>query len=167
MGAAAGVQPGRDPRSGYRADWGIASVKTNKHQTLLLVQDKTAVGSRDLVEHFDYSRGTARSYLSYLARQGLLERTGSGYGLTEKGQDRLHFFDVSGCPDPACPLCQSKKGYLTCPRCGHQQPKRTARILKEKDMFFVVRHPGVYCDECWGLIFTESQARLLRIPMEQ
>ncbi len=129
-------------------------MKTNKHQTLLLVHDKTAVDSRDVVRHFGYSPGTARSYLSYLGRQGLLERMGSGYGLTRKGQDRLHFFDVSGCADPACPLCRGKKGYLTCPHCGHQMAKRTARIRKEKDYFFVVRHPGLFAaTKCLGLIF--------------
>jgi predicted methyltransferase len=142
-------------------------MKTNKHQTLLLVRKRTAVHSRDLVRHFDYSPGTARSYLSYLGRQGLLERMGASYGLTQKGQERLHFFDVSGCADVACPLCQGKDGYLTCPSCGHQMAKRTARIVKEKDFFFVVRHPGVYCGQCGGLIFNEAQARLLGIPLEE
>ena len=142
-------------------------MKTNKHQTLLLVQNERAVHARDLVRHFDYSPGTARSYLSHLGRQGLLERMGSGYGLTEKGQDRLHFFDVSGCKDAACPLCEGKDGYLTCSRCGHQVTKRAARIRKEKDLLFVVRHAGVYCDHCWGLIFNEPQARLLGIRMEE
>jgi DeoR/GlpR family transcriptional regulator of sugar metabolism len=142
-------------------------MKTNKHQTLLLVRNQRAVHSRDLVRHFGYSPGTARSYLSYLGRQGLLERMGANYGLTEKGQDRLHFFDVSGCADAACPLCQGKKGYLTCPSCGYQMAKRTARILKEKNFFVVVRHPGVYCDRCWKLIFNEAQARLLGIRAEE
>ena len=142
-------------------------MKTNKHQTLLLVSKQRAVHSRDLVRHFGYAPGTARSYLSYLGRQGLLERMGANYGLTEKGQDRLHFFDVSGCPDAACPLCQGKKGYLTCPSCGYQMAKRTARILKEKDFFLVVRHPGVYCDRCLQLIFNEAQGRLLGIRAEE
>jgi hypothetical protein len=91
---------------------------------------------------------------------------GANYSLTEKGQDRLWFFDVSGCSDVACPLCQGKSGYLTCPSCGRQMAKRAARILKEKDFFFVVRHPGVYCDLCLKLIFSEHQARLLGIPEE-
>jgi DeoR/GlpR family transcriptional regulator of sugar metabolism len=142
-------------------------MKTNKHQTLLLVSNQRVVHSRDLVQHFGYSPGTARSYLSYLGRQGLLERMGASYGLTQKGQDRLHFFDVSGCADAACPLCQKKKGYLTCHSCGYQMAKRTARILKEKDFFFVVRHPGVYCDGCFKLIFNEAHARLLGIPAEE
>lgn len=142
-------------------------MKTNKHQTLLLVHKKRSVHSRDVVLHFGYSPGTARSYLSYLGRQGLLERMGANYGLTQKGQDRLHFFDVSGCADAACPLCQGKQGCLTCPRCGHQMAKRTARILKERDFLLAVRHPGVYCDQCWKLIFTEAQARLLGISGEE
>jgi len=142
-------------------------MKTNKHQTLLLVRNKTAVNSRDLVRHFDYSPGTARSYLSYLGRQGLLDRMGSGYGLTQKGQDRLHFFEVSGCADIACPLCQGKNGYLSCPRCGWQIRKRLARIRKQKNFLFVVRHPGVYCDRCLKLILSEAQARLLGIPLEE
>jgi DeoR/GlpR family transcriptional regulator of sugar metabolism len=65
-------------------------MKTNKHQTLLLVKKQRSVHSRDIVKHFAYSAGTARSYLSHLGRQGLLERTGANYGLTEKGQNRLY-----------------------------------------------------------------------------
>jgi len=142
-------------------------MKTNKHLTLSLAQDKRAIHSRDLVREFGYSPGTARSYLSYLGRQGLLERMGASYGLTQKGQDRLHFFNVSGCPDVACPLCKGKDGNLTCPGCGHQVTKRAARIRKEKDFVLAVRHPGVYCDQCWGLILSESQARLMGIRMEE
>jgi hypothetical protein len=96
-----------------------------------------------------------------------LEKLGANYVLTEKGQDRLHFFDISGCADIGCPLCQGKKGCLTCPRCGNQMSKRTARILKEKDFFFLVRHPGVYCNFCLKLIFNEAQARLLGIRAEE
>ncbi len=140
-----------------------AEMKTNKHQTLLLVRKHGGVGSREVVMHFGYSPGTARSYLSYLGRQGLLERMGAGYALTEKGQDRLQYFDVAGCADPACPLCQGKTGYLTCPSCGYQIPKQKARILKERDFLLVVRHAGVYCPWCWKLIFGETQARLLGI----
>ncbi len=142
-------------------------MKTNKHQTLLLVKEQLGVHSRDLVQHFAYSPGTARSYLSYLGRQGLLERTGAGYGLTEKGQNRLNYFDVFGCADSACPPCQGKTGYLTCPSCEHRIPKRKARILKEADYLFVVRHAGVYCEECMKLIFNETQARLLGIREEE
>jgi hypothetical protein len=96
----------------------------------------------------------------------LLERTGAGYGLTEKGEGRLHFFEVSGCNDPACPLCEGKDGYLSCPRCGHQITKRSARILKKKDLLLVVRHAGVYCKLCLGLILNEAQARLMGIQEE-
>jgi DeoR-like protein with HTH domain len=141
-------------------------MKTNKHQTLLLVNKKRGVRPRDVVQHFGYSPGTARSYLSYLSRQGPVERFGVSYVLTARGQDRLQYFDVAGCADPACPLCQGKAGYLTCPSCGYQIPKQKAKILNEQDFFFVVRHAGVYCPWCWKLIFSETQARLLRIREE-
>lgn len=147
--------------------WFGAKMKTNKHQTLLLVKKQRAVHARDLVQHFAYSPGTARSYLSHLGRQGLLERIGPNYGLTDKGQDRLQHFDVFGCADPACPLCQRKAGYLTCPRCGHQMTKQEAKIIKESDYIFIVRHAGVYCDRCSCLIFNETQARLLGIREEE
>jgi hypothetical protein len=45
-------------------------------------------------------------------------------------------------------------------------PKQKAKILRERDFFFVVRHAGVYCPECWKLIFSEAQASLLGIPVE-
>jgi hypothetical protein len=125
------------------------------------------VHSRDLVQHFAYSPGTARSYLSHLGRQGLLERTGASYGLTEKGQNRLNHFDVFGCADTTCPLCQKKAGYLTCPSCGYRIPKQKAKILKEVDYLFVVRHVGVYCEQCLKLIFNEAQARLLGMREEE
>ncbi len=141
-------------------------MKTNKHQTLLLVEKNGAARARDLVQHFDYSPGTARSYLSYLRRQDLLQRMGIGYVLTEKGQQRLHFFEVTGCRDPACPRCQGKAGYLTCPGCGYQMPKKQARIRKERDFLFAIRHPGVYCPLCLKLVLSQEQAELLGIPRE-
>lgn len=122
--------------------------------------------SRDLVEQFDYSPGTARSYLSYLGRQGLLERMGAGYRLTDKGTERLDHFDVFGCADIECPLCQGKIGFLTCLHCGNQMRRDKVKIRKERDFLLVVRHPGVYCDRCLKLIFNEPQARLLGIRAE-
>ncbi len=141
-------------------------MKTNKHKTLLLGRKRQAIHSRDVVRHFGYSPGTARSYLSYLKRQGLLERMGASYVLTEKGQNRLQYFEVAGCADPACPVCQGKAGYLTCPSCGYRTRWPKARILKERDLFFVVRHAGVYCPRCWKLIFNATQAQLLGIREE-
>ena len=142
-------------------------MKTNKHQTLLLVKQQEAVRGRDLERHFGYSAGTARSYLSHLSRQGLLVRAGSGYVLTRKGLERVQHFDHCGCPDAGCPLCQGKVGFLTCPHCGHRQRQREVKILRKKDFLFVVRHPGVYCDRCWRSIFNESQARLLGFREER
>jgi predicted methyltransferase len=142
-------------------------MKTNKHQTLLLVKKQRGAHSRDIVKHFAYSAGTARSYLSHLGRQGLLARMGANYGLTEKGRDRLHYFEVTGCPDVTCPLCKGKSGYLTCVNCGYQLPKLEARIRKERDYFLVIRHTGVYCPRCLNLIFSEAQARLLGIREEE
>jgi hypothetical protein len=141
-------------------------MKTNKHQTLLLVKTKQAVRAKDLVNEFGYSASTARSYLSYLKRQELLERMGAGHALTEKGRTRLQFFDVSGCADAACPLCQGKAGYVTCPRCDYQMPKEKVRILPEQDFFVMVRHAGVYCPRCWKPILSDAQARLMDIPKE-
>ncbi len=141
-------------------------MKTNKHQTLQLVKNKSGVQAKDLVEQFGYSPGTARSYLSYLGRQDLLHRMGAGHVLTEKGLERLHFFEVTGCADPACPVCQGKTGYLTCPRCGYRTPKKDARIWLEQDYRVVVRHEGVYCPRCFKLILSSTQAQLIGIPKE-
>ena len=55
-------------------------------------------------------------------------------------------------------------GLLHVPNCGHRIARRAARILKARDFLFVVRHPGVYCDACYGLIFNERQAKALGIP---
>jgi hypothetical protein len=141
-------------------------VKTNKHQTLLLVKKKSGVQAKDLVEQFGYSPGTARSYLSYLGRQDLLQQLGAGHVLTEKGLERLQFFEVTGCADPACPVCQGKTGYLTCPRCGYRTLKKDARIWLEQDFLVVVRHAGVYCPLCLKFILSEPQAQLIGIPKE-
>jgi hypothetical protein len=141
-------------------------MKTNKHQTLLLVKAKQAVRAKDLVQAFGYSAPTARSYLSHLKRQDLLQRIISGHVLTEKGRTRLQFFDVSGCADPACPLCQRKTGLLTCPRCQYQMPNTHARILPKQDFLVVVRHAGVYCPRCWKPLLSETQAQLMGIPKE-
>lgn len=143
-------------------------MKTNKHQTLLLANQKESVRSQDIVIHFKYSAGTARSYLSYLARHGLLVRTVRGYVLSEKGKDRLQFFETRGCNSFDCPLCENKKaGYLTCPRCEHQNPKGNAKIQPEWDFFLGVRQAGVYCSLCQMQILTVTQAQLLGIPKEE
>ena len=141
-------------------------MKTNKHQTLLWVKAKQAVRAKDLVQAFGYSAPTARSYLSHLKRQELLERVSLGHALTEKGQIRLQFFDVSGCTDPACPLCQRKTGYITCPRCAYQMSNTHSRILPKQDFLVMVRHAGVYCPRCWKHLLSEAQAHLMGIPKE-
>jgi hypothetical protein len=141
-------------------------MKTNKHQTLLLVKTKQAVRAKDLVQAFGYSAPTARSYLSQLKRQDLLDRIMSGHVLTEKGRVRLQFFDVGGCADPACPLCQRKTGYITCSRCTYRMPHTQARILPTQDFLVMVRHAGVYCPRCWKSLLSETQAQLMGIPKE-
>ncbi len=143
-------------------------MKTNKHQTLLLASENGSISAKDIVDRFNYSSGTARSYISHLARQGLLEKSGTKYILTEKGSLRLRFFETVGCGLTECPLCQSKKaGHFTCPRCDYQLPKKEARILPEWDFFLGVRYAGVYCPLCQKLIFTEEQAQKLKIPKEK
>jgi len=139
-------------------------MKTNKHQTLRLTQAKGRIHSQDLVQAFDYSPATARSYLSLLRRQEFLQRVGPAYQLTECGATRLRYFEASGCPHPPCPLCQGKTGGYSCPRCALRLAASEARILPEKDLWLVMRHPGVYCTRCWGLIFTEAQALRYGIP---
>jgi len=142
-------------------------MKTNKHQTLLLVKEKNAVRAQDIVNQFDYGSGTARSYLSYLSRYGLLERTSLGYVLSEKGKERLQYFEATGCGSFDCPLCVTKKaGHYTCPRCDYELPTAEARILPEWNFLLGVRHAGVYCPLCQKLIFDERQAQLLEIPKE-
>ncbi|MEP6934968.1 MAG: hypothetical protein ABI988_13680 [Nitrospirota bacterium] len=141
-------------------------MKTNKHQTLLLVQAKQAVRAKDLVDAFGYSAPTARSYLSHLKRQELLARLSAGHVLTEKGRTRLQFFDLSGCADVACPSCQRKSGFMTCPRCAYQMPNTQARILPTQGFLVVVRHARVYCPRCWKSLLNEAQAHLMGIPKE-
>lgn len=139
-------------------------MKTNKHQTLLLIKTKQAVRAQDLVKAFGYSAATARSYLSHLKRQELLVRSERGHGLTDKGLARLQFFHVSGCADLACPLCQHKTGQFNCPRCDYNLSKGEIRILPERDFLVVVRHAGVYCPRCWKLLLSETQAQIMGLP---
>jgi hypothetical protein len=132
----------------------------------MLFQRRGTSHSRNLVSEFQYSPGTARSYLSHLARQGLLEKVFGGYQLTSKGRARTRYFDTFGCGGIGCPLCKGRVGYLTCPNCGHRISKEEAKISKEKDFVVVVRHPGVYCGICSTLIVDEARARLLGIAKE-
>ena len=142
-------------------------MKTNKHMTLLLAQKQDGVHAQALVRQCGYSPGTARSYLSHLRRQGLLERIGIRYGLTDKGRTRLHYFEIAGCAQPACPSCQGKDGHFTCPGCHFKLRRSEARILAEWDFLIGVRHAGVYCPSCWKLMFPEDQAVLLGISKER
>jgi predicted methyltransferase len=133
-------------------------MKTNKHKTLLLAKNQRALDSHDLVRKFDYSPGTARSYLSRLGRQGLLKREYRNYVLTEKGRNRIRYFAIFGCRRPGCPHCLGKLGHLTCPNCEHRIAIQQAKILKRRDYLLVVREAGVYCDQCSTMILDESQA---------
>jgi len=142
-------------------------MKTNKHKTLLLAKTTEPLHARHLEQHFRYSPGTARSYLSRLGRQGLLTRAKEGYELTQKGRDRIRYFDIFGCARPSCPLCKGKTGYLTCPGCGYRMSKQSARIRKEKDFLLVLRHAGVYCSGCSALILDETEALQLGIRWEE
>jgi hypothetical protein len=137
-------------------------MKTNKHQSLLLVRERGNVRARDFVTCFNYSPGTARSYLAHLGRQGLLERMNAGHSLTEKGYARLQFFEVVGCRNPDCPQCQRKTGYLTCPTCGCQISKEKVWLRPVWETAFFRREAGVYCPVCHGQVLSEEQAQILQ-----
>lgn len=142
-------------------------MKTNKHLTLTFINKKETVRGGDIANQFDYSPGTARSYLSHIARQGLIERGGAGYSITSKGRDRLEYFDISGCGNFDCPLCQKKKaGHITCPECGHQVPAKKARIKAARDYILWQWDAGVYCPKCEKLILSENKALLIGIEKE-
>ncbi len=138
-------------------------MKTNKHQTLLFIQDKGSALSRDIVSQFAYSSATARSYLSRLGRQGLLEKQGPAYILSQKGEGRLKHFEVMGCDGTGCPLCQMKAGGFTCPRCSYKLPQKKSRIRPEVDFLLLKRPAGVHCPICQSQILTVEQARLVKV----
>lgn len=142
-------------------------MKTNKHQTLLLVKAKGAAQARDVVQAFKYTPGTARSYLAHLGRQDLLQRTIEGHILTTKGKNRLQFFEVAGCANPDCPRCQGKAGSFTCPTCGCMVQKDNARLKASWETVFFKREAGVFCQVCQAQMFTEEQARLAGIREEE
>ena len=142
-------------------------MKTNKHRTLLLAKSQGTITSRDLMRKYEYSPGTARSYLSHLGRQGLLERAYGKYTLTEKGHSRIRYFAVFGCRRPGCLLCMGKLGHLTCPNCEYRIPREQAKIRKQKDYLLVVRPAGVYCEYCSTMILDKVHAKHLGIPSEE
>ena len=105
---------------------------------------KGRIHAQDLVQAFGYSPATARSYPSLLRRQEFRQRIGPAYHLTERRAARLRYFEVSGCPHPPRPLCQAKTSGYTCARCKYRLAGSEARILHEKDLWLMVRHPGVF-----------------------
>jgi hypothetical protein len=111
-------------------------MKTNKHQTLLLIQHARAVRAKHIVEAFDYTPGTARSYLANLGRQDLLHRTEGGYTLSPKGVDRLQFFEVGGCGDYGCPRCRGKEGSYSCPVCRRRVRRDSVRLKRSWQTLF-------------------------------
>jgi predicted transcriptional regulator len=140
-------------------------MKTNKHLTLKFIKKKESVRGGDIADQFDYSPDTARSYLSYLAKQDIIERGGSGYSITDKGTDRLNYFDVAGCKNFDCPICQNKKaGHITCPHCDYDIPIKNARIKPENTvLLFFTDEAGVYCPKCKELALSEKMALLMGI----
>lgn len=160
------IRPATDSAGSYKHRT-CAEMKTNKHRTLLLAKSLGAITWRDLMRKYEYSAGTARSYLSHLGRQGLLERANGKYALTEKGHDRIRYFAIFGCRRPGCPLCLGKLGHLTCPNCEYRIPTKLAKIRKQKDYLLVVRPAGVYCGHCSAMILNEAHARRLGTPWEE
>jgi hypothetical protein len=144
-----------------------AEMKTNKHKTLLLAKGQGTITWRDLMRRYEYSAGTARSYLSHLGRQGLLERANGTYALTEKGHSRIRYFAIFGCRRSGCPHCLGKLGHLTCPNCEYRIPRQQARIRKQKDYLLVLRPAGVYCEQCSAMILDEAQAKRMGIRAEE
>ena len=142
-------------------------MKTNKHQTLAFVKQKGAVVARDIVDQFQYSPATARSYLAYLNRQSLLQRISVGHVLTGKGETRLHFFEVMGCSHPECIRCERNAGYYTCPTCRHQLLLNKAHLQPVWDTPFFKRAAGVYCSVCQGQIVSEAQASIISQTKEK
>ncbi len=142
-------------------------MKTNKHQTLLMVKKRGTVRAQDIVKQFDYTPATARSYLSYLTHQDLLKRMVSGHILTDKGENRLQFFEVMGCGNPACPRCEGKAGHYTCPTCSWKLSRAKASLRPTWDTLLFRWEAGVYCPLCQGQIFTEEQAHLIGITEEK
>jgi hypothetical protein len=142
-------------------------MKTNKHRTLLLAKSQGTITSRDLTRKYEYSPGTARSYLSHLGRQGLLARDNGKYALTERGHSRIRYFAILGCRRPGCPHCLGKLGHLTCPNCEHRIPSKQAKIRKQKDYLLAVRPAGVYCEHCSAMILDKGHAKRLGIPWEE
>jgi len=142
-------------------------MKTNKHRTLLLTKSQGTITSRDLTRKYEYSPGTARSYLSHLWRQGLLARDNGKYALTEKGHSRIRYFAIFGCRRQGCPLCLGKLGHLTCPNCEHRIPRKQAKIRKQQDYLLLVRPDGVYCERCSAMILDKAHAKRLGIPWEE
>lgn len=136
-------------------------MKTNKHKTLLLVKRKGTVRAKDVVEQFDYSSGTARSYLSHLGRQDLVVRSVEGYSLTSKGHDRLRYFEVSGCGNPDCSHCERKSGFITCPTCGWQQARDKVCLRPLWNTPFFRRQAGVYCTLCQNQILAAVDAQMI------
>src|SRR5262245_11910590 len=129
-------------------------MKTNKHQTLLLIKKKGAISASDLVEQFQYSAATARSYLAYLTRQDLLLPNGPTRALSTKGEERLDFYEKAGCPDLRCPLCRRDSGGVKCRTCGSIYKLSELRIRPLWETTFFKRAPGVYCRICQAQILT-------------
>lgn len=140
--------------------------KTNKHQTLLLTQNRGSIRANDLVQAFTYSPATARSYLSYLRRNNLILRGSYGYVLTEKGKERLSFFKTNGCGNYPCLLCSEQSSSFVCPLCGYELSRQDVKLLPKRDFLIVLRPAGVFCPRCLSLILTETQAKLSGIREE-
>jgi len=132
----------------------------------LLIKKKGAVSASDLVEQFQYSAATARSYLAYLTRQDLLLPNGPTRALSAKGEERLDFYEKAGCPDPRCPLCHRDSGGVKCRTCGSVYKLSELRIRALWETAFFSRAPGVYCEVCQAQIMTERQAGMIGVKAE-
>ena len=138
------------------------SMPGNKHQALSQAIRQGELSTDDIVKNFGWDNATARSYLSKLGRQGLLDWGPYGWKPTEKGKNRLTFFDRLRCPREDCPLCKGREAGYKCRHCGHVLSEEDAGFTPRKkggipSLFRFSREGGVFCPRCRGRILTQSE----------
>jgi hypothetical protein len=77
-----------------------------KHEVLRVLQARKIVTTAHLETELRVTGSAARAALHRLLRQQLVRHFGDKWVLTDRGAERLAYFEQDGCSSEECPWCQ-------------------------------------------------------------
>jgi predicted ArsR family transcriptional regulator len=81
-----------------------------KHDVLYLLHTRKILTAEAVASTLRVTGSAARAALHRLLHQWLVQHFADKWVLTDRGRERLTYFDADGCGADACARCQDRKG---------------------------------------------------------